>query len=70
MHDAANIRARFMHRAVDDEASGVDAVRRVADDGALEVDLDQVRGGDLVEGETERVGQEMMLRLSANLRFA
>ncbi len=70
MHDAADIVARRMDGAVDDEAGAVDAMGRVADDGAVEIDLDQVRGGDLVEGETERVGEEMMLGLSAKLRFA
>ncbi len=60
--DAAHLRPRGMDRAVDGEPRRVDGIRRVADDLAVEIDLDEVGRGDLLEGEPERVDEKMMLR--------
>ena len=46
---------------MDDEARLVHGMGRLADDVAVDIDLHQVRGGDLVVAEAERVDQEVCL---------
>src|SRR6185312_7752624 len=62
VYDAAHFWPRSMDRAVDREAGSVDGIGRVADDLAVEIELDQVGRGYLLEGEAERVDEEVMLR--------
>src|SRR5690606_21073899 len=61
--DAADVGARLVDRAVDDEARLVDAVAgpRVLHHVAVEVDLDQARGRDLVVGHAVGVDEEVTL---------
>src|SRR5258707_15655820 len=61
MDDATYLRPRRMNRAVDGEARRVDGIGRVADDPAVEVDLDEIGRGDLLEGDAERVDEKMVL---------
>ncbi len=52
-----------MDGAVDNVASVVDAqAGRVIDEGAVDVDLDQIGRGDLVEQQAKRVDQEVLIR--------
>ena len=56
------ILARGMDRRMDHEAGAVDGCGRIADRIAVEVDLDQRRGGDLLEHHVVRIDEEMVLR--------
>jgi hypothetical protein len=55
------IPARHMDCAVNDEAGAVHLIRRLVEDVAVEIDLDQVRGGDLLIEEAVGVDQELIL---------
>ena len=59
---ALGVVARGVDGAVDDEARGVDGKGRVLELLALLVDLDQARGGDLVEEHAVRIDQELVRR--------
>src|SRR3954447_20129706 len=62
VEDAFDVVARRVHRAVDDEAGLVDGLIGAPDDVAVEVDLDQARGGDLAEMQTVGIDEEMVGR--------
>jgi hypothetical protein len=59
MHDAERIRARRVNGRVQGETRRIDRMLAGSDDVAGNVDLYQVRGADLVEGETERIDQKV-----------
>ncbi|MNN59054.1 hypothetical protein D3C81_1741420 [compost metagenome] len=58
---AVGVVAHLVHRAVDGEAGLVGLVARLAQLVAVEVDLQQAGGGDLVECQAERVDQELVV---------
>ena len=62
MKHAAGILAHFMDRRMDGEAGRVDAVVALGELVAVEIDLDQAGGGDLVEHQPVGIDQEMMFR--------
>ena len=62
MKHAAGVLAHFVDRRMDGEAGRVDAVVALGELVAVEIDLDQARGGDLVEHQAVGIDQEMMLR--------
>ncbi len=64
---AAHFRPRLVHRAVDDEACRIHREGRVVQLVALHVDLDQARGGDLVEHQPVGIDQELVF--GARYRF-
>ena len=49
-----------MHRTVNDESRRVNVERRLVDQIAVEVDLDQAGCGDFVKHEPKRIEQEML----------
>jgi len=51
-----------MDRAVNDETGLVDRVVAVLDEVAVEIDLDQARGGDLAEMQPVGVDEEVIIR--------
>ena len=53
--------ARGMDRGMDDEAGAVHRGGHIVDLVAVEIDLDQRRGGDLFEHQIVRVDEEVML---------
>ena len=61
VQDGVQVLARHVDRAVDDEAGAVHLVGRLVEDVAVDVDLDQARGGDLLVEEAVRVDQELVL---------
>lgn len=62
MHDAGRVVADAMDGAMDDEAGGVDAqAGLVQQDAAVDVHLDQVGRGDLVEHQAVGIDQEVRL---------
>jgi hypothetical protein len=62
MHDDPRVLPRGMDGGVDGEARGVDREGRVLDHVAVRIDLDQRRGGDLLEEQAVGVDQEVVLR--------
>jgi hypothetical protein len=60
VHAAGDIRPRHVHGAMDDEAGRIDLVVRVADDVAVDIHLDQARGGDLLEHEAIGIDEEVV----------
>ena len=62
VHDGMGILARHVQGAVDGEASGVGHVGRLDDRMALDIDLDERGGGDLLEHQVVGVDEEVMLR--------
>src|SRR5262249_22509087 len=61
VQDAADVLARGMDAAVDDEPGRINRIRTVAELVAVLVDADQARRGDLVEHKAVRIDQEVML---------
>ena len=59
---AFGIGPRRVDRGMDDEAGRIDRSCVVLDDVAVEIDLDQVRGGDLLEQHAVGIEQEVILR--------
>ena len=59
---AAGVLAHFVDRRMDGEAGRVDAVVALGELVAVEIDLDQARGRDLVEHQAVGIDQEMMFR--------
>ena len=58
MNHTARIVARRMNRRMNGEAGGVDEIRRVLTNVALQINLDQTRGRHLVKHQTVRVDQK------------
>ena len=61
MDHALDVGPRGMDRAVNDESRRMKIERRLVDNFAVEVDLDQAGGGGLIEHQSERGEQEMFL---------
>jgi hypothetical protein len=59
--DGVQVLARHMDRAVNDEARAVHLVGRVVEDVAVDVDLYQARGGDLLVEKAVGIDQELVL---------
>jgi hypothetical protein len=62
VHHEVGVFAIHMDRRVDGESRRIDKVGRLLEDGALAVDLNQRRGGDLVEPQAVGIDQEVVLR--------
>ena len=60
MQHACRVVPRRMHGAVDGEAGRVHVERRVVEDAAFEVDLDERRSRDVPEKHAERVDQKLV----------
>jgi len=62
VQDGVQILARHVDRAVNDKAGAVHLIGRLVEDVAVDIDLDQVRGGDLLVEEPIGIDQELILR--------
>ena len=60
VNNALGIVAHFVDSTVNGEASGVYAVRCIVKDVTLSIDLNQVRGGNLVKRQAKGVNQVMI----------
>jgi len=58
MHRARGVRARGVHGGMQRKACRVHRMRALSDHVAVDVDLDEIRRGDFIERETERVDQK------------
>ena len=62
VHDAVGVFPVLVDGAVDDEAGRIEGVFRRLDEVAVEIDLHQAGGGDLVVAQAVRVDEEVVLR--------
>jgi len=61
VHDAGHLRPAVVNRTMNRKSGRIDAVFARAQEVAVEVDLDQAGGGDLLEQQAEGIDQEMVL---------
>jgi hypothetical protein len=62
MHDAAGIMPHFMNGRMDREAGGIDRIRGRRQGLAVKPDLDETRGGDLVESHPIGIDEKLAVR--------